>query len=380
MNASTEAPSSGARTANRRRVAALPTRDLTDVLGRFGLLFFLIVAFALFSAAKPVEFASWDNVRFTLDTQTPVIIGGLAVMIPLLTNEIDLSVAANISLANIMLAGLTTNDGRSTLVGVVAALAVSALVGLANGLIVVKLQVTSFVSTLGMATLLGGVGLAYSDSTDILSVPSSVTDLVRTEVLGLPLSVWYGFAAMIVVALVLRYLPVGRKVRAVGANPRAAALTGIRPDLYRICSFTFGGLMAGLAGVVLTGQLGSASASGAANSLLLPIFAAVFLGSTAFTPGRHNVLGLFVAALFLAFVSSGLVLLGAPQWASPLINGGALIFAVAFSTWATRMQARRFRAQQLKQMSRDDENDDSSVPSPTPADGDHIDTATPSKT
>ena len=333
-------------------------RGMTERVGKYGLLIFLIVAFGAFSLARPAEFASWANVKTTLNQQMPIIIGGLAVMIPLLTGEIDLSVAANISLANIFLAGLTTNDHLSTPVAVVLAILVSATVGVVNGLIVVKLQVTSFVATLGMATLIGGVGLAYSHSTDVLTVPGSVTAMVQDQAFGLfPLGVLYGIVAMIIVALVLRYLPVGRKLRAVGANPRAATLTGIRPGLYRIAAFTFGGALAGLAGVVITGQLGSAQAAGTADALLLPIFAAVFLGSTAFTPGRPNVLGLFVAALFLAFVSSGLVLLGASLWVSPLINGAALILAVAFSTWALRMQARQFRAQQLKQLSIEDAMD-----------------------
>lgn len=327
-------------------------RGLTERVGKYGLLIFLFLAFGAFSLARPSEFASWANIRTTLDQQMPVIIGGLAAMIPLLTGDIDLSVAANISLANIFLAGLTTNDHFATPAAVALAILVSTAVGAVNGLIVVKLQVTSFVATLGMATLIGGVGLAYSNSTDILTVPSSVTSMVRYQLIGLPLSVYYGFAAMLVVAIVLRYLPVGRKLRAVGANPRAATLTGIRPGLYRIASFTLGGTLAGIAGVVITGQLGTATAAGTADALLLPIFAAVFLGSTAFTPGRMNVLGLFVAALFLAFVSSGLVLLGASLWVSPLINGAALILAVAFSTWASRMQARQFRAQQLKQLDR----------------------------
>jgi ribose transport system permease protein len=333
-------------------------RGLTARVGRFGLLIFLVIAFGAFSLARPSEFASWANIKTTLNQQMPTIIGGLAVMIPLLTNEIDLSVGANISLANIFLAGLTTNDHVATPVAVILAIGVSTAVGALNGLIVVKLQVTSFVGTLGMATLIGGVGLAYSHSADILTVPSGVTAMVQHQVFGLlPLGVVYGIAAMIVVALVLRYLPVGRKLRAVGANPRAATLTGIRPGLYRIASFVFGGALAGIAGVIITGQLGSATAAGTADSLLLPIFAAVFLGSTAFTPGRPNVLGLFLAAIFLAFVSSGLVLLGASLWVSPLINGAALIGAVAFSTWAARMQARQFRAQQLRQLDIEDAAD-----------------------
>ncbi|MET7571970.1 ABC transporter permease [Streptomyces sp. NPDC005492] len=339
----------------RHQPSARSIGALSHRLGRYGLLLLLVLTLVSFSLARPEEFATWDNVKSTLDQQTPVIIGGLAVMIPLLTDSIDLSVGANISLANILTAGLTTNSGLSTPLAVVAAILATTAVGLINGLIVERLQVTSFVATLGMATLLGGVGLAYSHSADILTVPSAVTSMVRTEILGLPLSVYYGIVCLLVTALVLRYLPVGRKLRAVGANPRAAALSGIQPGLYRVAAFTLGGTLAGVAGVVLTGQLGSATASGAANSLLLPIFAAVFLGSTAFTPGRQNVTGLFVAVLFLAFVSSGLVLLGAPLWASPLVNGAALILAVALSSWALRIRARRFRVQQLKQMDREED-------------------------
>ena len=174
--------------------------------------------------------------------------------------------------------------------------------------------------------------------------------MVRTEHFGLTMAVFYGFAMMIIVATVLRFFPVGRRLRAVGANPRAAALTGIQPGVYRVASFVVSGAIAGVGGVIFTGQIGSATSSGGANPLLLPIFAALFLGSTAFTPGRPNVPGLFVAALFLAFVSSGLVLLGAPLWLTPIINGAVLILGVALSTWAIRLRARRFRTQQLKQL------------------------------
>jgi ribose transport system permease protein len=348
-----------------RRSTASTRGALSGYIGRFGLLFLLVVAFVVFSIANPGVFFSLDNIRVTLDQQTPVIIGGLAVLLPLLTDAIDLSVGANISIANILLAGLTTNQHVPVPLAILLAIIASTVVGLANGLVVERLQVPSFVATLGMATLLGGVGLAYSQSTDILSVPDSLTSIVRDAPLGVPLSIVYAAVAAVVVALVLRYLPVGRRLRAVGVNPRAAALTGIRPGLYRIVSFTIGGTLAGLAGVVLTGQLASATASGTANALLLPIFAAVFLGGTAFTPGRLNVPGLVLAALFLAFVSSGLVMIGAPVWESPLINGAALIAAVSLSSWALRLRARRFRVEQLRQLD-DSTEDDSGQARPAP--------------
>jgi len=330
---------------------------LAHQVGRFGLLGLLGLVLLVFGLARPGEFATWDNIKYTLDQQSVVVIGGLAVMIPLLTDSIDLSVAANISLSNIMLAGLTTNQGLPTAVAVVLAILVSTAVGLVNGIVAEYLLVPAFVGTLGMATVLGGLGLAYTGGIDILTVPAGVTSMIRTEVLGLARAVYFALACMLVVAFVLRYLPVGRKLRAVGANPRAAELTGIQPKKYRIASLTLGGTVAGIAGVVLTGQLGSASSTGSANALLLPVFAAVFLGSTVFTPGRHNVLGLLVAALFLSFLSSGLVLLGAPVWAAPLINGSALILAIALSAWAIRLRAARFRAQQLSALDAEEPGD-----------------------
>lgn len=322
-------------------------------LGRFALVALLGLTFVIFGLARPDSFPTWGNVVVTLEQQAPVIIGGLAIMLPLLTDAIDLSVASNISLANILLAGMTSQHHIGIPLAVVLSILASGLVGVVNGLVLEYLHVSSFVGTLGMATVLTGIGLAYSNSTDILSVPTGVVDMVRTKLWGLPMSVYYAAVALLIVGLVLRYLPVGRKLQAVGANPRAAELTGIRPSRYRILAFTFGGLLAGIAGVVITGQIGSASAAGSANGELLPIFAAVFLGSTAFTPGRPNVLGLLVAALFLAFVSSGLLMIGAPLWESPLVNGAALIAAVALSSFAQRLRARQLRAEQLKQLERE---------------------------
>jgi ribose transport system permease protein len=335
------------------KATARTRRPAVGQLGRFALLALLGIVFIVFGIARPDSFPTWGNAVVTLDQQAPVIIGGLAVMLPLLTDSIDLSVAANISLANIVLAVLTTNYQLPVGVAVLAAILVSGLIGVANGVIMEYLHVSSFVGTLGMATLLTGIGLAFSNSADILTVPPAVVSMVRTQVVGLPLSVYFAAIALVIVGFVLHFLPVGRKLRAVGANPRAAELTGIRPSRFRILAFTAGGLFAGVAGVVLTGQIGSATAAGSANGMLLPIFAAVFLGSTAFTPGRPNVLGLLVAALFLAFVSSGLVMIGAPIWESPLVNGAALIAAVALSAWALRLRARQLRSEQLKQLERD---------------------------
>jgi ribose transport system permease protein len=145
----------------------------------------------------------------------------------------------------------------------------------------------------------------------------------------------------------LNHLPAGRKLYAVGGNRRAAELTGIGVSRYLIASFVVSGLFAGIVGVILGARLGSATVD-STSSLLLPVFAAVFLGATTILPGRFNALGTWVSVYFLAVAISGLQHLGAPGWAEPMFNGTVLVLAVALSGWAFRRRAARARKENLQ--------------------------------
>ena len=265
-------------------------------------------------------------------------IAGLGILLTLILGEFDLSVAANLSLANVFVVTLPERQGVPVWLSIVIAVAISAGVGLVNGLVVVLLQVNAFVATLGMATALGGMSQLYLGGTDQYVAPSSLTALTRTEWLRLPLSVFYALAIAVVLHTVLQYTAVGRRMNAVGGNVRAARLAGIPADRYRVAAFTAGGLLAGIAGVVLGATLGAATSAGN-PALLLPIFAAALLGSTTITPGRFNVPGLLVAALFLAAAVSGLQQMGVAAWIQPAFNGTALVVAVALSGWASRARS-----------------------------------------
>jgi len=221
------------------------------------------------------------------------------------------------------------------------------LVGLANGLIVTRLRVNAFVATLGMATFLTGMAQLYTGGSDLVEAPEALTSLARSEVIGIPLSMIYALTIAVVVYVVLRHLTVGRRMLAVGGNARAAALTGIPTERYRVGAFMAGGLLAGVAGVILGARLGSATVAGNAD-LLLPIFAAALLGSTTITPGRYNVGGLVIAVFFLAITVSGLQQMGVAAWVQPAFNGIALIAAVAISGWAARARIAHARRQQLE--------------------------------
>ncbi len=327
--------------------------SVTTELARFGVPVLLILLIIVFSSLSPDAFFTLDNLKATLATQSVLVLLALAAMVPFVVGEFDLSPAANASLANVVCAGFIINQGGSTWLAIVLALLASTIVGFANGLVVVKLRVPALIATLAMATVLEGVQLLYTGGGQILGAPESLTQIARSEVLYLPAAVVYAAAVAVVAYVVLDRRVVGRRLYAVGGNRRAAELSGVPVQRYVVGAFTGAGVLAGIGGVILASRLGNATV-GSADSLLLSMFAAVFLGATTITPGRYNVPGTVVAVLFLAVALSGMQYLGAPVWSQPLFNGLVLIAAVSLSAWMARRNAAAARKEQLELLSADE--------------------------
>jgi ribose transport system permease protein len=317
----------------------------SSAVSKYGLAVFLIVLLAVFSILRPTSFPTFVNIVGILNLQSYILIAGLGVLLTLTLGEIDLSIAANMSVANSLVVGLGVLQHLPLWLSVVLAVVVSSVIGLANGIIVTRFKVPAFVATLGMATLLEGLMQLYMGGNDIVTPPPGLTAIAQTAPFGIPLAIVYAIVVAVIVHFVLNHMTLGRKMLAVGGNPRAAGLTGIPVDSYRVVAFTVGGALGGVAGVILGSQIGSAQVQGNA-ALLLPIFAATFLGSTVIFPGRFNVPGTVVAVLFLAVTVSGLVQLGVQPWIQPVFNGATLIAAVAVSAWGARSRAARARREQ----------------------------------
>jgi ribose transport system permease protein len=329
------------------RAASATTRSL-ERLGRLGLPLIVVAVIILFWALEPSTFGTASNIKTTLDQQMPVLIAALAAMIPLVIGEFDLSVGASVSLATTLGVGLATRQSLPVWVAIVLALLAAGTVGLVNGLVVVRLKVNSFVATLATGTVVTGLSLAYLGSLDLFGAPSGLTNLARGHVIpSIPNSTPFALLVAGLLYVALGFLPVGRRMRAVGGNRRAAELTGIDVKRYVIGSFVASGVLSGIAGVTLGMQLGASSAS-SLGTLLLPAFAAAFLGATTIEPGRFNVPGTVVAVCFLAFTVNGLQLVGVSGWVQPVVNGGALLAAVSLSSAALRLRSARLRDEQLR--------------------------------
>jgi ribose transport system permease protein len=211
--------------------------------------------------------------------------------------------------------------------------------GVVNGVLTVKFEISSFIATLGTGILLSGFTFALSSGQVIFSgVPPIITYIGQERFLGLGITVWL----TIIIALILLYLtehtPLGRKLYATGGSERVAFLAGIRTGRLKILAFAISGLLVAIGAVFDLGQSGAAN-PGFGPDLLLPAYAAAFLGVTSYRPGYYNIPGTIIAILLLAVGFNGLNLLGAPFWVQPIFNGAVLIIAVV----TARAEARHIK-------------------------------------
>lgn len=312
----------------------------------------LVALIAVFSMARPDTFGTVSNLVAIANTQVPILFLAVAATLPFIVGEFDLSVAANATLAQILLVGLVLQHGAPVPVGIIVALGVSGFVGLLNGLAVARFGISSFIATLATASILAGVTLAYSEGQVIFGqAPAALTEFARRRVFDVPLPVFYAALASVVLVVLTAKTPVGRRMYATGSNQRAAQLTGIPTMRYVVTTFVSAGLLAGVSGILLGGSLGSATPD-TSNSLLIPAIAAAFLGAAALPGARFNIAGTVVAVMIVGVAVSGLQQLGAALWVQPAFNGVVLFAAIGFTSWTRHLQARathRARVREIRE-------------------------------
>lgn len=306
---------------------------LPDVLERAGLpiiLVALIIFFSVHSGTGEI-FRSSANINYILTNQSVTGIIALAMVIPLSAHYFDLTVPATAAAANVAVASVAGDHGQPLVVALLVALGIGVVIGCVNGFLVAGLRLNGFIVTLGTFTLVGGLVQLYTGGETLSRVPAGFVDWSSQKWLGVPVPLILLLALGIVVWYVLMHTPYGRRLESIGSNEVAARLVGIRVDRTVFMSFIASSLLATVAGALLASRSGVADPS-AAPAYLFPALAAVFLGSTTLRPGRYNVWGTLIGVYFVAVSVTGLTLMGAQSWVTPVFNGGALVVAVAVST------------------------------------------------
>ncbi len=297
---------------------------------RFGVLFVWAAMIVGFSIASPNVFPTSGTIQAIVAGQQPLVFLAMGLVVIQSVGEFDLSFAAVLGLAATLVAQLVVADHYSPLAAIAIALGVSVLVGFINGYLVVYRMINPIVVTLGMSTLLTGLALQQSNLTSVSGLPDSMAAPVNTQVLGLPISFYYGVVLTLIATYGMFATRTGRHMMFVGANREVARLAGVRVNRMRVGAFVTTAFVSGLGGVIVVSGLGGYDPTTSQN-YLLPAFAATFLGSAMIVPGRFNPIGAFLAIYFLQTGIVGLQLLGITGWITDVFFGSALIIAVAVS-------------------------------------------------
>lgn len=286
---------------------------------------------ALFSILLPRTFPSSANLQGLAQGQAVSALLALSVLLVLVIGEFDLSVGYTLGLSAVLTAKLTGVFDLPVALTVILSLGAGALIGLLSGLLVARLKVVSLIATLGVGLAVSGITVGVSGGMTLSqNIPTAFATFVQTKILGIGSAVWVVALIAVVIYVVLTKTPFGSKVYAVGGSEQVARMVGIRVRLIKCVMFATAGALAALAGIMQLGLAGAANPSFGAN-LLLPAFAAAFLGSTTVRPGFFNVVGTMLAVVLLAVGFSGLSLLGAPFWFQPVFQGVALVVGVVLS-------------------------------------------------
>ena len=300
-----------------------------------------LVVIIIFGVLRPGTFLSSANFASILASQAVLVVVSLALVIVLTAGDYDLSVASVVGLSANLIAILNVNHGFPIPVAILIALAAGLLVGVLNGLFVVLVQIDSLIVTLGMSTFVSGIVLWITGSNTLSGISN---DLVRPVIvwrmLGVPLEFYYALIIAFVVWYVFRYTPLGRRLLVVGRGREVARLSGVRVGAVRWGALAVSGVIAAFGGVLYAGTSGAAGPT-AGLELLLPAFAAAFLGATTVNPGRFNPWGTVIAVYFLVTGITGLQLLGAQSYVQNIFYGAALVLAVSFSQIVRRRRAAR---------------------------------------
>jgi ribose transport system permease protein len=288
----------------------------------------LIIGFGI---DEPSQFLSLANFSNIFGSQAVLFVLTMALLVPLTNGDIDLSVGATSGLVSMVIAILNVQDGLPIIWCCVIGLGVGALAGLLNSFAVIRFNADPFIITLGTGTVFSGIAEWLSGEQTITGVAPSLSQWTFVnQFLGIPLEFYFGLVIMLIAWYVLTFTPFGQRALFVGQSREVARLSGFRVNSVRMQGFLVAGLVSAISGILFVGTTGSAS-PGTGDTLLLPAYAAAFLGLTTIQPGRFNAIGSGISVYFLATGVAGLELLGAQDYVQQLFYGAVLVIAVVIS-------------------------------------------------
>lgn len=329
------------------RLRAVTVRTANAAGGRVGAVGILLLLVLGFFIATP-DFLTVDNSLNILRQYSVPAILAIGQTLVIISGGIDLSVASTAALSGSLMGVAFAHWGWPEPLALLLGLAAGLGVGAFNGFVITRWGVPDFVATLGMLAAARGAALLvtrglpvpdYGQAVEGRSIPGSVTLLGAESVLSIPLIALVAVACAIAGWFILSRTTLGRSGYAIGGNREAARVSGIRVGRAKLRIYMLSGLLAAIAGIMLTGRQGSANAL-MGEGMELQSIAAVVVGGTNLFGGDGGVGGTMIGILIIGVLANGLSILGVAEFWQRVVNGLIIIVVVALDQWRRRAGAR----------------------------------------
>lgn len=297
-------------------IAARPTQSLFARLKLRELVLVPVIAVVMvIGSFVSSSFLMPENLLNILQQSSELSILVIAQSLILICGKFDLSLESTVGIAPMFAAWLMISDvslggsgvGISGYAGIAVVLATGLLIGLINGLLVVKLRLNAFITTLAMLILLRGVTLGITNGQTLFDLPEPFLYLGNAKWAGIPASIWIAGLLFLFFGLMMRYHRIGRAIYAIGGNPEAARVAGIPVERITLGVFIVGSLLAALAGLLLTGRIASVVSSQGQN-MIFYVFAASVIGGISLNGGQGRLIGALTGVLLLGLLQNVLTL------------------------------------------------------------------------
>ena len=298
----------------------------------------VIVAAALgMHIASPIflQVGNIHSILLSLSLESIVAVG---MTILLVAGGFDLSVGSNLALSG-MVTALLLARGIPVPAAIAAGLATGTGVGALNGLIIARIGINPFITTLGMMSVLRGLVLVISGGQNVSGLPHSFNVIGQGKIGGIQFPILLAVVLVVAGDLLLRKSRFFRQNYYIGGNARAAVLSGIPVGRVTVINYALTGGLAALAGIVMTARLGAASVT-AGNGLELRVISAVIIGGASLQGGEGTVLGSFLGVLLMALIVNALTLFNIDVYWNSLVIGATLLLAVLLDTVAKQRRER----------------------------------------
>ncbi len=309
--------------------------------------YFIIIAWAvlcvILTFACKGKFLTSSNFFTMLRQASIVAIAACGQYFIMIGGAFDLSVDGTIALSGVIFANLIVANGVHPVLAALAALAIGALVGLLNGLMVTRVNIPAFIATLATLSITQGLTYVYTNATPITKLPKSISWLGRgvigdLQTFGVPVPVIIMLAVFLIAWFVADRLNFGRKIYALGGNREAAYLSGINTKKYTLLTFVIGSTLAAFASVILVSRLDSGHPGSGAGYAFDTVTGCV-IGGVSLTGGKGKAINVMFGMIFLTTFFNGMTLLDVNSFYQDVLKGVVLAVAVGLDTFRSQTNA-----------------------------------------